>query len=1061
MRLGQAQLPRAAGVLDRGQGRGAGAAVVAGDGDQVGVGLGHAGGDGADARLGDQLDRDQRLRVDLLEVEDQLRQVLDRVDVVVRRRRDQGHAGHRVAQAGDQAVDLAAGQLAALAGLGALGDLDLQHFGVDQVLRGDAEAAGGHLLDLRAFQGAVARRVLAALARVGARAQAVHRLGQRLVGLRRQRAEGDAGGVEALEDGAQRLDFLQRQRLLGDLDLEQVADHRHRTLVDQRAVVAEARVVALLHGLLQQAHHVRVVGVVFAAVDELEQTALLDRLAGVPGFAGQQLLLGLQIGEARALDAAGDATEAQPDHLVGQADGLEQLGAAVGGDGGDAHLRQDLQQALGDALAVVLERLVQVAEHLAAADQVGQHLVGEERIDRGGAEADQHGEVVRIARGGGLDQDVAVAAQTLLGQAVVHGADRQRGVGRQLAGGDVAVGQHQQHLAGAHRGLGLVGDGAHRGLEADGFLVVEVDDLALEARAVEGHQSVPLGRRDHRGVEDRAVGVVGGLLEDVALGAQAGFQGHHHRFAQRVDRRVGDLGELLAEVVEGRAHALAEHRHGGVVAHRADCFLALLGERTQHLITLLEGDLEHLHVLLELLGVVGRGAVLLVHVGLDAQGVLAQPLAVRVTRLEAVVDVGGVQHLAGLGVHGEDLPRTDAALGQHVFRRVVPHADFRGQGDVAVLGGDPACRAQTVAVEQAHRVATVGEHHAGRAVPRFHVHGVVFVEAAQLDVHGLDVLPGRRNDHAQAAEQVHAAGNQQFEHVIHARGVGTGAVDQRGDAFQVGQQFVGELVAPRHRPVAVAGDGIDLAVMRQKAERLGQRPARQGVGGEALVEHADGGFQTRIAEVRIEAGEIRRHHQALVDDVLGRQAADVEVGVVLERHLGAAAGEEQLDAHLRVVEAFAADEHLLDARQALQRQTAEHRSVHRHAAPADQGQACGGDLGVHRLARAGGTRLVPAEEHHADRVLLGQVHAELLSGQHAQEAVGLLQQQAAAVAGLAVGVDAATVGHAGQGLDGRLQQMVAGLALHVGDQTEAAVVLELLGLVQTCFHRRSHRLTST
>ncbi len=49
----------------------------------------------------DQLDRDQRLRVDLLEVEDQLRQILDRVDVVVRRRGDQGHAGHGVAQAGD------------------------------------------------------------------------------------------------------------------------------------------------------------------------------------------------------------------------------------------------------------------------------------------------------------------------------------------------------------------------------------------------------------------------------------------------------------------------------------------------------------------------------------------------------------------------------------------------------------------------------------------------------------------------------------------------------------------------------------------------------------------------------------------------------------------------------------------------------------------------------------------------------------------------------------------------------------------------------------------------
>ena len=60
LRLGQAQLPRRAGVLERVQRRGAGTAVVAGDQDDVGLGLGHAGRDRADADLGDQLDVDPR-----------------------------------------------------------------------------------------------------------------------------------------------------------------------------------------------------------------------------------------------------------------------------------------------------------------------------------------------------------------------------------------------------------------------------------------------------------------------------------------------------------------------------------------------------------------------------------------------------------------------------------------------------------------------------------------------------------------------------------------------------------------------------------------------------------------------------------------------------------------------------------------------------------------------------------------------------------------------------------------------------------------------------------------
>src|SRR3989442_10633280 len=67
---------------------------------------------------------------------------------MVRRRRDQFDARRRVAQLGDVLGDLASGELAALAGLGALRDLDLQHLGARQVLGRDAEAARGHLLDL-------------------------------------------------------------------------------------------------------------------------------------------------------------------------------------------------------------------------------------------------------------------------------------------------------------------------------------------------------------------------------------------------------------------------------------------------------------------------------------------------------------------------------------------------------------------------------------------------------------------------------------------------------------------------------------------------------------------------------------------------------------------------------------------------------------------------------------------------------------------------------------------------------------------------------------------------
>ena len=102
---------------------------IARDRDVVGARLGDAGRDRADADLGDQLHRDAACGIDVLQVVDELRQILDRIDVVMRRRRDQADARRRVAHAGDVLVDLVAGQLAALAGLGALRHLDLHHVG--------------------------------------------------------------------------------------------------------------------------------------------------------------------------------------------------------------------------------------------------------------------------------------------------------------------------------------------------------------------------------------------------------------------------------------------------------------------------------------------------------------------------------------------------------------------------------------------------------------------------------------------------------------------------------------------------------------------------------------------------------------------------------------------------------------------------------------------------------------------------------------------------------------------------------------------------------------------
>ncbi len=93
LRLGQAKFPGQPGVHDGAERRCAGAAVVAGDEHNIGMRLGDAGGDRAHTGFGNQLDGNARLRIHVLQVVDQLREIFDGVDVVVRRRRDEADSG--------------------------------------------------------------------------------------------------------------------------------------------------------------------------------------------------------------------------------------------------------------------------------------------------------------------------------------------------------------------------------------------------------------------------------------------------------------------------------------------------------------------------------------------------------------------------------------------------------------------------------------------------------------------------------------------------------------------------------------------------------------------------------------------------------------------------------------------------------------------------------------------------------------------------------------------------------------------------------------------------------
>ncbi len=559
--LGEADLPGAAGVLDRRERGGAGAAVVPGDGDVIGLGLGHARGHGAHPDLGHQLDADAGLGVHVLEVVDELGQILDGVDVVVRRRRDEPHPRHGVADLGDVPRHLVPGELAALAGLGALGHLDLEVVGIDQVLRGDAEAARRHLLDRRAHrvaagQADVAGRILAALAGVGFAADAVHGDGQggvRLVGDGSQR---HGPGGEALDDLAGGLDLVEGDGDLGVLDLEEPAQGHEplALIVDEPGVLPVGRVAPRAGGVLELGDglarpHVGLAADTDGVVAARVERGPVERGVAVGDAVQAHRLLG-DLAEAHALDGARRAGEVLVAERRRDPDGLEDLRAAVRLVGGDAHLGHHLEEALGDGLDVAGAGLLMgraVGEEVAQGGDGGE---GEVRVDGLGAVAGQQREVVHLARGSRLHHEARPRAQPGAHQVLVHVAQgEQRGDGDEIRA-HLAIGEDDDvHPAAAHHVLGVggeLGQGRLHAVRAPRGRVAHGEHHRSEVTAGQllgaAHLFHVLEGEDGLAHREPHVGPALVQAEDVGPGADEGHQRHHRLLADRVDRRVGDLG---------------------------------------------------------------------------------------------------------------------------------------------------------------------------------------------------------------------------------------------------------------------------------------------------------------------------------------------------------------------------------------------------------------------------------------------------------------------------------------------------------------------------------------
>ena len=785
----------------------------------------------------------------------------------------------------------------------------------------------------------------------------------------------------------------------------------------------------------------------------------------VKGSVVQRLHIGLNVCHADAAHAAHRAGEVFVDDLLRDAHSLKDLAALVALDGGNAHLGGDLHDAVEDGVVVVLHSGVIVLVQQTLVDQLPDGLVCQIGVDGAGTVAQQGGKVVHLPGLGAFQNQCQCGALFGADEVLGHCRNSQQAGDGHMIFIHVTVGQDDDV-----RTL-LVGAVYLQKYPVDGLfqtgvlVVVDGHRSHLEARHVHVLDLQQVGVGQDGVVHLEHLAVLRLILQQVAVGTDVNAGGGDHLLPEGVNGRVRHLCEPLFEVVEQRGMLAAEHGKRGVGAHGTGGLCARPRHGKDHGVHVLVLVAEHFLQPGQLLA----GVAFHLHVG-DLQPaqlhqIAVDPLAVGLAAGVKLLQLFVVHHLALDGIHQQHLAGTQALLDQNVLRVAFQYTHLRGQDHAAVLGDVVAAGAQTVAVQhRAHHIA-VREQDGGGAVPRLQHGGVVLVEIPLFLADVLVVLPRLGDGDHHSQRQVHAVHHHKLQSVIQHGGVRTGGVDDGQDLVHIVlQNGAGDALLTRQHGVGVALDGVDLAVVQDEAVGVCTHPAGVGVGRKAAVHHADGGLIVRVLQISVEAAQVVHEEHALIHDGAAGQAGHIGAVAGLLEH---AAHNVQAAVKLNALAYLGGlfDEALPDGGHAVPRLLPHGIGVYGHFAPCQKLQSLLAGDHLEQLHGLCPQVLVLGEEEHTHAVLplVAQPDVQLL-GHLGEELVADLQQDAHAVAGLALGVLTGAVLqplHDGQCI---VHRLVAFTSLDVHHSADAAGIVLELRVVQTkggfllckVFHSLSH-----
>ena len=335
-------------------------------------------------------------------------------------------------------------------------------------------------------------------------------------------------------------------------------------------------------------------------------------------------------------------------------------------------------------------------------------------------------------------------------------------------------------------------------------------------------ENVELRVGENRTVKLHHLAEVGGRFKQVHFDStNVAVEAHHEFLAERVDRWVGDLGEVLAEVVEERLGKVAHNSQWSIVTHGVDRLFGIGYHRGDNLLNFLlviveSGEESHIvgDIIIHLFAAVDL---------VEFYAVFGEPVAVGELIGKIFLEKCVIVDLAFLHIYHEHFTGAETSLFFHLRSLKWEDTHFGSYNDGVVVGDEVTCRAQTIAVEHTADISAIAEEQCGGTVPSFHENAVILIESLQFGRNWVLVVERLRHKHSKSVRERHSSHHEVFKHVVER---GTVAHIGLNDWRDIGttERFRIEHTLSGVHPHAVSLNGVDFAIVTEHTEGLCKAP---------------------------------------------------------------------------------------------------------------------------------------------------------------------------------------------------------------------------------------------